>query len=86
MMPWPVVIGEPTISTQWMPAFLALALCEACSQPQAQMPAEPAASPASSASTGGTAQADAVPAIDASGETPTSDDHSSNRQPRTSAR
>ena len=81
-------LGEPTISTHWMPALFALALCEACSQPQAQTPSRPADLPASPASTRapeGAAAAASARAID-EGAAATSVDHSSNRQPRTDAR
>jgi hypothetical protein len=64
-----------------MPAFLALALCDACSKPQAQVPAAHGPSRAASADEANAA-ADA-PAAGVDGRAP---DHSSNRQPRTDAR
>jgi hypothetical protein len=71
-----------------MPAFLALALCDACSQPQAQTPARPAEVPAASASAPAPedAAAPASPRSVDDGEGSTPVDHSSNRQPRTDAR
>jgi hypothetical protein len=66
-----------------MPALFALALCDACSQPQAQAPAQATVVPATPASVG-----DARGAAAASDERdmPASANNSSNRQPRTNAR
>jgi hypothetical protein len=72
-----------------MPALLALALCDACSQPQAQGPARTAKVPAASVSATIVPQEATAPASPRSiGEDGTSTpvDHSSNRQPRTDAR
>jgi hypothetical protein len=71
-----------------MPALLALALCDACSQPQAQGQARPAEVSSASASATLVPQDATAPASprsvdDARASTPV--DHSSNRQPRTNA-